>query len=299
MTPPRDPDQIVIVTGMSGSGKHTVFKALEDLGYFCVDNLPPGLLPKLIEMGRAAGGGVTKLAVVTDVRSGTTLSDFESVYQSLKKSHYTTRVVFVDASDDVLARRYSETRRVHPLAQGQGVLEGVRAERRQVARLRELSDFVLDTSQTSVHELKQIIQQTFSSETDSERPRLTLVSFGYKHGLPFNADMIFDVRFLPNPYFDPLLQNLTGNDPAVAAFFRERSETEDSVDRIAGLLCYLIPRYRKEGKNYLTIGIGCTGGRHRSVYVCRELSKGLRRHGFRPLVQHRDLHKDRGLRGTV
>ena len=288
-----NPDQIVVVTGMSGSGKHTVFKALEDLGYFCVDNLPPALLPTLIEMGRAAGGGVTKLAVVTDVRSGRTLTDFESVYNRLKKSSYTTRVVFVDASDEVLARRYRETRRVHPMAQGQGVVEGVQAERKQVAVLRELSDFVIDTSQTSVHELKTLIQQRFSSETDSERPQLTLLSFGYKHGLPFNADVILDVRFLPNPYFEPLLKKLTGNDPEVAAFFHERSETEDSIDRISGLLCYLIPRYRKEGKHYLTVGIGCTGGRHRSVYVCQELSKGLRRHGFHPIVQHRDLHKER------
>ena len=244
-----NPDQIVVVTGMSGSGKHTVFKALEDLGYFCVDNLPPALLPTLIEMGRAAGGGVTKLAVVTDVRSGRTLTDFESVYNRLKKSSYTTRVVFVDASDEVLARRYRETRRVHPMAQGQGVVEGVQAERKQVAVLRELSDFVIDTSQTSVHELKTLIQQRFSSETDSERPQLTLLSFGYKHGLPFNADVILDVRFLPNPYFEPLLKKLTGNDPEVAAFFHERSETEDSIDRISGLLCYLIPRYRKEGKH--------------------------------------------------
>lgn len=292
MKSPAKPDQIVVVTGMSGSGKHTVFKALEDLGYFCVDNLPPALLPTLIEMGSAAGGGVTKLAVVIDVRSGETLNDFESVYNRLTKSNYNTIVVFVDASDEILARRYSETRRAHPMARGQGVLHGVQTERRRVALLRELSDFVIDTSQTSVHELKTHIQQRFSNQRVSETPELTLLSFGYKHGLPFNADMILDVRFLPNPYFDPLLKTLTGLDPQVAAFFHKSSETEDSIDRISGLLSYLIPRYRKEGKHYLTVGIGCTGGRHRSVYVSGELSKGLRRHGFNPILQHRDVHKE-------
>ncbi len=289
--PQKDPQQIVIVTGISGSGKRTVFKALEDLGYFCVDNLPPVLLPKLIEMGRAAGGGVSRLAVVTDVRSGETLADFESVYGNLKKSRSDTRVVFVDASDDVLARRYRETRRVHPLAQGGGVLEGVRLERRQMASLKELADLVIDTSQTSVHELKHLIQQTFDSDSDSQRPHVTFVSFGFKYGLPFNADLVLDVRFLPNPYFDPDLKTLRGDDPPMKAFFQKEPDTGESVERIAGLLHYLVPRYRKEGKNYLTVGIGCTGGRHRSVYVCRELSRILRERGLAPIVQHRDVHK--------
>ncbi len=287
----KDPQQIVIVTGMSGSGKRTVFKALEDLGYFCVDNLPPVLLPKLIEMGRAAGGGVSRLAVVTDVRSGETLADFESVYGNLKKSRSDTREVFVDASDDVLARRYRETRRVHPLAQGGGVLEGVRLERRQMASLKELADLVIDTSQTSVHELRHLIQQTFDSDSDSQRPQVTFVSFGFKYGLPFNADLVLDVRFLPNPYFDPDLKALRGDDPPMEAFFQKEPDTGESVERIAGLLHYLVPKYRREGKNYLTVGIGCTGGRHRSVYVCRELSRILRERGLAPIVQHRDVHK--------
>ena len=290
--PLRAPQQIVIVTGMSGSGKRTVFKALEDLGYFCVDNLPPALLPKLIEMGRAAGGGVSRLAVVTDVRSGQTLADFESFYGHLKKSRFSTRLVFVDASDEVLARRYSETRRVHPLAQGQGVLEGVRSERRRIAGLKELCDLVIDTSQTSVHELKHLIQETFASDSDSERPQITFVSFGFKYGLPFNADLVLDVRFLPNPYFDPDLKQLRGDHPSLATFFQKEPETEQSVERIAQLLHYLVPKYRREGKNYLTIGIGCTGGRHRSVYVCQELSRVLRERGLQPIVQHRDVHKD-------
>ena len=290
--PQKDPQQIVIVTGMSGSGKHTVFKALEDLGYFCVDNLPPALLPKLIEMGRAAGGGVSRLAVVTDIRSGETLADFESVYDNLKKSRFNIQVVFVDASDEVLARRYSETRRVHPLAQGRGVLEGVRSERHQIASLKALCDLLIDTSHTSVHELKHLIQQTFASDSDSQRPQITFLSFGFKYGLPFNADLVLDVRFLPNPYFDPDLKELRGDDPAMEAFFQKEPETEESVERIAHLLRYLVPRYRREGKNYLTIGIGCTGGRHRSVYVCQELSRVLRQRGLEPIVQHRDVHKD-------
>ena len=287
----KDPQQIVIVTGMSGSGKRTVFKALEDLGYFCVDNLPPALLPKLIEMGRAAGGGVSRLAVVTDVRSRETLADFESVYGTLKKSGFNTRVVFVDASDEVLARRYRETRRVHPLAQSRGVLEGVRSQRRQIASLKELCDLVIDTSQTSVHELKHLIQQTFDSDSDSERPQITFVSFGFKYGLPFNADLVLDVRFLPNPYFDPDLKELRGDDPTLEVFFQKEPETQESVERIASLLHYLVPKYRREGKNYLTVGIGCTGGRHRSVYVCQQLSRILRECGLQPIVQHRDVHK--------
>ena len=287
----KDPQQIVIVTGMSGSGKRTVFKALEDLGYFCVDNLPPALLPKLIEMGRAAEGGVSRLAVVTDVRSRETLADFESVYGTLKKSGFNTRVVFIDASDEVLARRYRETRRVHPLAQSRGVLEGVRSERCQIASLKELCDLVIDTSQTSVHELKHLIQQTFDSDSDSERPQITFVSFGFKYGLPFNADLVLDVRFLPNPYFDPDLKELRGDDPTLEVFFQKEPETQESVERIASLLHYLVPKYRREGKNYLTVGIGCTGGRHRSVYVCQQLSRILRECGLQPIVQHRDVHK--------
>ena len=289
---PAASQQLVIITGMSGSGKHTVFKALEDLGYFCVDNLPPSLLPKLLEMGRAAGGGVSRLAVVTDVRSGQTQADFESVYSHLKKSRVGTRLVFVDASDEILARRYSETRRVHPLAQGQGVLEGVRAERRLIANLKELCDLVIDTSQTSVHELKHLIQQTFAGDAESERLQITFVSFGFKHGLPFNADLVLDVRFLPNPYFDPELKGLRGDHPALATFFQKEPETGQSVERIAEFLRYLVPKYQREGKNYLTVGIGCTGGRHRSVYVCQELSRILREHGLQPIVQHRDVHKE-------
>lgn len=284
--------QIVIVTGMSGSGKRTAFKALEDLGYFCVDNLPPALLPKLLEMGRAAGGGVSRLAVVIDVRSGRTLSDFESVYADLKKSNLQTRMVFVDASDEVLARRYRETRRVHPLAERGGVLEGVQSERSHISGLRQLSDLVIDTSHTSVHELRSLIQQTFSDDSNSERPHITLVSFGFKHGLPFNADLVLDVRFLPNPYFDPDLKELRGDDPSLVAFFEKEPEAAESVRRIAEFLKYLLPRYRREGKHYLTVGIGCTGGRHRSVYVCQEISRMLGAGKSRPLVQHRDVHKD-------
>ena len=285
----NNPYHIVIVTGMSGAGKHTTATALEDLGFFCVDNLQPLFLTKLVKMGNLTKKKVVKLAVVIDIRSGRRLTELQTVYENLKKSGHRVTVVFLDASDEVLANRYRETRRLHPIAGKQGLVESVQAERKQVTSLQNLSDLIIDTTETSVHELNEFIQKNFSGIEKPHKLQVTLVSFGYKYGLPLNADVILDVRFLPNPFFDPFLKPLSGNDPEVKRFFMKNAETKEVIDRFIKLFCFLIPRYQEEGKKYLTVGIGCTGGRHRSVYVCKEIREALLKNKFLANLQHRDI----------
>ncbi len=285
-------DSLVIVSGMSGSGKHTVFKALEDLGYFCVDNLPPSLVPRLLQMTRVSGGKLEKLAVVVDARLGESVAGLKQLRQQLEDVPFRSTLVFVDASDKVLARRFSETRRVHPLAQDQTLLEGVRAERVQLEGIRALADLVIDTSDFSVHDLKRFIQDYFHQPDDDERLRVSIVSFGFKFGLPFNADLVFDVRFLPNPHFVPELKELTGGDQAVVDFMHRHPETAQIVGKVEDLLLFLVPKYGEEGKTYLTVAVGCTGGRHRSVMVANELGLRLRERGQKPNIVHRDLHRE-------
>jgi len=276
---------------MSGSGKHTIATALEDLGYFCVDNLQPLFLTTLVNMGGLSEENLTKLAVVIDIRSGRRLTDLESVHKTLKKSGHRVTVVFLDASDEVLVNRYRETRRLHPVSGEQGIVESVQAERKQVSSLQRLSDLIIDTTETSVHELNEFIQKNFSETVKPHKLQVTLVSFGYKYGLPLNAAVILDVRFLPNPFFDPFLKPLSGNDPEVSNFFIEKAETKEVIDRFLKFFCFLIPRYQEEGKKYLTIGIGCTGGRHRSVYVCRKIREALLKTKIQAHLQHRDIHR--------
>lgn len=283
---------LVIITGMSGSGKHTAFNAFEDLGYFCVDNLPTSLISRLIQMSDASGGELQELAIVIDVRLGEPLEGFEKLFGEIRKSHTHAKIIFVDASTEVLARRYGETRRLHPLAQDTTLLEGIRAERRRLASVRTLADLVIDTSDFSVHDLRDFIYQNFQRTDQEEVLNVSLVSFGFKNGIPHNSELVFDVRFLPNPYFVPALKEQTGNDPSVAQYMLKQPETGEILGRIHDMLEYLLPKYTREGKKYLTISIGCTGGRHRSVLVANELQKRLKKKGRKVHLIHRDLHSE-------
>ncbi|MEE8460701.1 MAG: RNase adapter RapZ [Acidobacteriota bacterium] len=283
---------LVIITGMSGSGKHTAFNAFEDLGYFCVDNLPTSLISRLIQMSVAAGGELQEVAIVIDVRLGEPLEGFEKLFGEIRKSHAHAKIIFVDASTEVLARRYGETRRLHPLAQDTTLLEGIRAERRRLASVRTLADLVIDTSEFSVHDLRDFIYQNFQRTDQEEVLNVSLVSFGFKNGIPHNSELIFDVRFLPNPYFVSALKEKTGNDPSVAQYMLKQPETGEILGRIHDMLEYLLPKYTREGKKYLTISIGCTGGRHRSVLVANELQKRLKKKGRKVNLIHRDLHSE-------
>lgn len=283
---------LVIITGMSGSGKHTAFNAFEDLGYFCVDNLPTSLISRLIQMSDASGGELQELAIVIDVRLGEPLEGFEKLFGEIRKSHTHAKIIFVDASTEVLARRYGETRRLHPLAQDTTLLEGIRAERRRLASVRTLADLVIDTSDFSVHDLRDFIYQNFQRTDQEEVLNVSLVSFGFKNGIPHNSELVFDVRFLPNPYFVPALKEQTGNDPSVAEYMLKQPETGEILGRIHDMLEYLLPKYTREGKKYLTISIGCTGGRHRSVLVANELQKRLKKKGRKVNLIHRDLHSE-------
>ena len=283
---------LVIITGMSGSGKHTAFNAFEDLGYFCVDNLPTSLISRLIQMSVAAGGELQEVAIVIDVRLGEPLEGFEKLFGEIRKSHAHAKIIFVDASTEVLARRYGETRRLHPLAQETTLLEGIRAERRRLASVRTLADLVIDTSEFSVHDLRDFIYQNFQRTDQEEVLNVSLVSFGFKNGIPHNSELVFDVRFLPNPYFVSALKEQTGNDPSVAQYMLKQPETGEILGRIHDMLEYLLPKYSREGKKYLTISIGCTGGRHRSVLVANELQKRLKKKGRKVNLIHRDLHSE-------
>ena len=283
---------LVIITGMSGSGKHTAFNAFEDLGYFCVDNLPTSLISRLIQMSDASGGEIQELAIVIDVRLGEPLAGFENIFGEIRQLHTNAKIIFVDASTEVLARRYGETRRVHPLAQDKTLLEGIRAERRRLSSVRTLADLVIDTSDFTVHDLRDFIYQNFQQTDQEEVLNVSLVSFGFKNGIPHNSELVFDVRFLPNPNFVPDLKEQTGNDPSVAKYMLKQPETGEILGRIHDMLEYLLPKYTREGKKYLTISIGCTGGRHRSVLVANELQKRLKKKGRKVNLIHRDLHSE-------
>ncbi|AKJ07606.1 UPF0042 nucleotide-binding protein [Archangium gephyra] len=280
---------VVIITGMSGSGKSTAIRALEDVGFFCIDNLPVLLLPKLTEL--AGGGQFSHLALVVDAREGIFLHEAPRVLDEVRRAGHHVEVLFLDASDESLIRRFSETRRRHPLAPTGSVSEGIQAEREALKDLRELADQVIDSSVLNVHDLKRMVQARFNPEPASG-PSLSVMSFGFRHGVPPQADLVFDVRFLPNPYFVPELKGLTGKDPRVASYVLDREETKQFVEKVVDLCRFLFPRYQKEGKAYLTVALGCTGGKHRSVAIAEELRKRLV--GDHPRVQlwDRDVEKE-------
>ena len=281
--------ELVIITGMSGSGKASVLKAFEDLGYYCVDNLPVELIPRFAELA-VQSGEIRRTALVVDVREGSQLDQLPGILKNVRRM-IPTRVVFLEASHAVLLRRFSETRRPHPLGTDAPVTNALKAERRHLRSIRALADFVIDTSKFNVHELRAHITERFRKETSEKSTLVSCVSFGFRHGLPEDADLVFDVRFLPNPHFVPEFRALPGRDPRVVKYIRSFPQTREFVQRISDLLIYLLPHYIREGKSYLTIGFGCTGGQHRSVMIAEDVGKRLHQAGYRVKVVHRDLPK--------
>jgi UPF0042 nucleotide-binding protein len=279
---------LVIVTGMSGSGKGTVLKAFEDLGFFSIDNLPVSLIPKFIEGFHVSGGEVERAALGVDIRVGEKLLDLEKILLGLREYEFRLFVLFLEARDEVLVRRFSETRRPHPLAASRPLRDAIRLERRRLRALREIADVTVDTSELSIHQAKAFVASRFRSHSRSSELTVHLVSFGYKHGIPLEADLLFDVRFLPNPHFVEGLRMLTGRNRKVIRYLRSFPETTQFVDRVRDFLTYLIPCYIREGKSYLTVAIGCTGGRHRSVFIVEELSRTLQLKSATIRVRHRD-----------
>jgi len=286
----RDGTELVIITGMSGSGKASALKAFEDLGYYCVDNLPVDLIPRFAELALQSGE-IPRTALVVDVREGSQLERLPAILKSIKRM-IPTRVIFLEASDASLLRRFSETRRPHPLGTDTTVKASLTTERRHLRSLRALADLVIDTSKFNVHELRAHLTDRFKQQSSGNQTILvSCVSFGYRHGVPDDADLVFDVRFLPNPHFVPEFRPLTGRHPRVAKYIRSFPQTPEFISRISDLLVYLLPHYIREGKSYLTISFGCTGGQHRSVMIAEEVGKRLRKAAYKVKVTHRDMPK--------
>ena len=283
--------RFVVLTGLSGSGKSQAIRALEDLGYFCVDNLPVALLPMLAELTLRAGSEITRAAVVVDVREGRLLKDFPASYRRLKAmSNLNPVLIFLEAEEPTLVRRFSETRRPHPLSPDRSAIEGIREERQAMKVMRRMADHVVDTSKMTVHELRHVFTGVASGRAPGAQLVVTILSFGFKHGIPVDSDLLFDVRFLPNPHFVPELRPHTGRDPEVLEYLDRAEATHEFLEHTLNLLKFLVPQYVAEGKSYLTIGIGCTGGRHRSVAIAESLKKGLAGlQGVRVRVKHRDI----------
>jgi UPF0042 nucleotide-binding protein len=285
--------RIVLVTGLSGAGKSTATKALEDLGYFCIDNLPVMLLPKLLELvAHGTSDEVQRLAIVVDAREARFLEKTPAALEEVRKEGHQLEVVFFDCADEALLRRFSETRRRHPASPEGTVQDGITAERRLLQTLRDLADQIIDTTRMNVHELRDAVTARFGGPGQENGLNVTLLSFGFRNGIPAASDLVFDVRFLPNPYFVEGLKAHPGTDPEVSKWVLERPQTAEFLDKLEGLLGFLIPQYRAEGKSYLTVSIGCTGGRHRSVALAEELAKRLAdKHRAHVKVTHRDVAK--------
>ena len=284
----RQTAPLVIVTGLSGSGKGSVLKALEDLGYYCVDNLPIDLIPTFADLYLKTSGEVQRAALVVDIREGEALEKLPRVYENLRRTAPAT-LVFVEASDDALLRRFSETRRPHPLGADLPLREGIRRERKLLKRIRARAEIVIDTTRFNPHELRRFVEERLV-ETDQNRAlMISLLSFGYRYGVPPDADLVFDVRFLPNPNFVPACKSLTGKDRRVARYVFAFPQAKEFMNRIVKLLLYLLPHYIREGKSYLTIGFGCTGGRHRSVAIAQAVREKLAGSKYEVKISHRDL----------
>ena len=289
-TAPADKTELVIITGLSGSGKGTVLKALEDLGYYSVDNLPIELIPKFAELIKNATN-IRRAALVVDIREGTALEKFPKLFNRIRRL-VPTRLVFLDADDSALIRRFSETRRPHPLGTGQSVAASIRRERERLEPIRALAEPIINTSKFNVHELRETIHSTFGKKIAGTSNILVhITSFGFRHGVPADSDLVFDVRFLPNPNYIPAFKKLTGKNPIVARYIRSFPQSQEFIERISDLLIYLLPHYIDEGKSYLTISFGCTGGHHRSVMIAHELRKRLSQAGYRVKETHRDVTK--------
>jgi UPF0042 nucleotide-binding protein len=283
--------QLIIITGLSGSGMSSAMNVFEDLGYFCVDNLPVQLIPSFVHLFERKESGITRAALGVNIREGEFLQSFPQVYAQLRgRDDIETTVLFMEASDAALQRRYSETRRPHPLGEGR-VLEAIQEERDKLKPIRTLADVVIDTSDHTVHTLRAWLKNRFAPENAEFNTEITVVSFGFKYGVPLDADLLFDVRFLPNPHFVPELKEFTGNDQPVIEYLDKSPEVSETIGRFCDLMDYLMPLYQREGKSYVTVGVGCTGGKHRSVAVANAIGKHLNRSGFHTRVMHRDVKK--------
>lgn len=280
--------EFLVITGLSGSGKTHVSRALEDSGWFCVDNLPTALIPRLADL-ILASDELRRSALVVDIRERDFLRRFPKIYRDIRGRKLRASLVFLEAEDKVLLRRFSETRRPHPLAVNQPILDGIREERDALRPIRKMADLILDTSAYTVHQLRDYIREHYDLRAGGRPLVLSVTSFGYKFGLPPEADLVFDVRFLPNPNFTPSLKRLTGQHPAVVRYLRRQQETGLFLRKLGSFLAWVIPRYQRESKSYLTVAIGCTGGRHRSVMVARAVAQDLRKRGYEVQVRHRDM----------
>lgn len=280
---------LVIISGLSGSGKSTAVNVLEDLGYYCVDNLPLSLLPKFIELFDISGKDIQKVALVIDIREVIFFDRAPALIRELKKDGHPVEMIFLDSSDTALLKRYTETRRKHPLSSNGNILEGITEERERLKELKDLADYTIDTSEYNVHDLRELIKDNFE-RPGSRSLSLNFMSFGYKHGFPHEADMVFDVRFLPNPYFVEELKELTGLEEEVRDFIMNNEDTKEFVEKLTEFLEFLLPKFNKEGKSYLTIAIGCTGGKHRSVAIADTLSEHFK--DLSPILRHRDISKN-------
>jgi RNase adapter protein RapZ len=282
---------IVIITGLSGSGMSAATNAFEDLGYFCVDNLPITMVPTFARLvtGSEDGKGINRAALVIDIREGSFLAGFQRQLSALRATGLAVYVLFLEASDEVLQHRFSETRRPHPADTGSGLLRAIRAERTAMSRIRGVADQIIDTSEHTVHTLRRLLLERFSPDRKGSPMRVQVLSFGHKYGNPGDLELLFDVRHLPNPHFVPELKRLSGHDRRVVKYLRSQPEVGETLRRFSDLLDYLLPLYQREGKSYVTVGIGCTGGRHRSVMVANELAAKLRRAGFDAHAIHRDV----------
>lgn len=303
--------RVILISGLSGSGKTTAIKALEDIGFYCVDNLPIALLPKFIELSEESGGKISKVAVVEDVRGyiyhpaqwdqpgaevrNDYFEDSRKILEGLRREGYALEILFLDCSDPILTRRYSETRRQHPLAERGSIEEGIRLEREKLRVIREMADRVIDTSHLNVHQLKEEVQRYAHQGASPRRMVVTLLSFGYSLGVPYETDLVLDVRFLPNPYFVEELRRLPPGDSRIEGYVLQGTEAWGFLERVQGLVRFLLPLYEREGKTHLTLAIGCTGGRHRSVVIVNKLAELLREEfesrGAVLTVRHRDAEK--------
>lgn len=282
----------VILTGMSGAGKSSVLKFFEDIGYFCVDNLPPSLIPKFIELCDKPGTEIEKVAIGIDIRGGKLFNDFFTYLSEIKNENHSFEILFLDCSDEVLLKRYKETRRRHPLAKGERLITGIVRERELLSHIRRKSDYIIDTSHILARQLKQKINDIFIENKEFDSLMINVLSFGFKYGIPNDADLVFDVRFLPNPFYIEELKPLTGNDISVHDYVMKYEESNIFLNKLLDMINFLIPNYIKEGKNQLVIAIGCTGGKHRSVTLANELYNELNKLQHSTIITHRDIDKD-------
>lgn len=285
--------RFVIVTGLSGAGKTQATRTLEDLGYFCVDNLPPKLISKFAEACAQSGGNIEKIALVIDIRGGIFFNDFFETLDELRKSEFKYEILFLEATDEVLIKRFKETRRSHPLSPDGRVLNGITKERDKLREIKNIADIIVDTSKYKISDLREKINEVYGDNTYPQKKlSITVLSFGFKYGIPVDSDLVFDVRFIPNPFYIPELKQYSGNDEAVKNYVLSQQETVTFIDKLMDMLEYLIPNYIKEGKRQLIISIGCTGGRHRSVAIANEIYERLNKKDYNSRIEHRDVTED-------